>query len=102
MTAAVGEPQEDWRTAARLARATAPPRGSVVVVPERARAALAYYAPRVRTSLVGRGDAVTVIVVGDPDAAVAAARGVVSPPRYALLEADDAGSRLVVQRWVRP
>ena len=43
---------------------------------------------RPRTSRVGRGEAVTVVVAGDPARAVAAARQVVSPPRYALLEQD--------------
>jgi hypothetical protein len=52
--------------------------------------------------VVGRGDAVTVVVAGDPATAVAIARQVVSPPRYALLEERKAGRRLVVQRWVRP
>lgn len=103
VTAGTRAEQEDWRTAARFARATTPPpRGSVVVLPERARSALAYYAPKIRTSLVGRGDAVTVIVAGDPATAAATARNVVSPPRYALLEQRSAGTRLVVQRWVRP
>jgi len=55
-----------------------------------------------RTSGVGRGEAVTVVIVGDPAQAVAAARRVVSPPRYALLEQRSAGTRIVVQRWVRP
>jgi len=45
---------------------------------------------------------VTVVVAGDPALAVARARQVVSPPRYALLSEQEAGSALVVQRWVRP
>lgn len=102
VTAGLRERAEDWREATRVARAGASPRSSVVVLPARARAAFAYYAPDVRTTLAGRGDAVTVVVAGDPAAAVAAARTVVSPPRYALLEERRAGSRLVVQRWVRP
>ena len=102
VAAAVRESGEDWRAAARLARASATPGGSVVVLPARARAALSYYAPDLRPTLVGRGDAVTVIVAGDPAQAVAEAREVVSPPRYALLEERRAGRRLVVQRWVRP
>ena len=102
VTAALREPAEDWREAARVARADASPRSSVVVLPARARAALAYYAPDLHTTLAGRGDAVTVVVAGDPAGADAAARTVVSPPRYALLEERAAGSRLVVQRWVRP
>lgn len=101
-TAANQKPREDWRAAARIVRAKTTPRDTVVVLPERARFALAYYEPGVRTRVVGRGDAVTVVVVGDPDAAVAVARQVVAPPRYALLSEEPAGSRLVVQRWVRP
>jgi len=42
------------------------------------------------------------VVAGDPVTAAAAARQVVAPPRYALLSAEPAGSRLVVQRWIRP
>lgn len=99
---ATREPREDWRAAARIVRAGADEPASVVVLPLRARSALAYYAPEVRLSLVGRGDAVSVVVAGDPARAVAEARTVVSPPRYALLETRTAGSGLVVQRWVRP
>jgi mannosyltransferase len=101
-TAASEGPREDWRGAARLVRAKTTPRDTVVVIPERARAAFAYYAPGLRMSLVGRGEAVAVVVAGDPAFAVARARPVVSPPRYALLSEQEAGSALVVQRWVRP
>jgi mannosyltransferase len=101
-TAATHETREDWRAAARLARAKTTARDTVVVLPARARAAFAYYAPEMRTSGVGRGEGVTVVVAGDPASAVAAARPYVAPPRYALLSEEPAGSRLVVQRWVRP
>lgn len=101
-TAAAEGPKEDWRAAARHLRAKTTARDTVVVLPERSRAALAYYAPDVRTSRDGRGDGVTVVVAGAPDLAIARARQVVSPPRYALLSQQEAGSALVVQRWVRP
>jgi mannosyltransferase len=101
-TAAAEGPREDWRSAARLVRAKTTPRDTVVVLPERARVALGYYAPDLRTSLVGRGEAATVVVAGHRDLAIAAARQVVSPPRYALLSEEAEGSGLVVQRWVRP
>jgi hypothetical protein len=101
-TAAAEGPKENWREAARLVQAKTTSRDTVVVLPARSRAAFAYYAPDVRTGLVGRGDAVSVVVVGDPALAVATARPVVSPPRYALLSADRTGTSLVVQRWVRP
>ena len=101
-TAASEGPREDWRAASRLVRAKTTPRDTVVVLPERARAAFAYYAPALRLSVVGRGEAVAVVVAGDPTLAVARARPVVSPPRYALLSEQKAGSALVVQRWVRP
>jgi hypothetical protein len=101
-TAASEGPREDWRAAAHLVLAKTTPRDTVVVLPDRARAAFAYYAPGLRTSLVGRGDAVAVVVAGDPALAAARARTVVSPPRYALLSEEKAGSALVVQRWVRP
>ena len=102
VVAAVREPAEDWRAAAVAVRGQASPRGTVVVLPERARAALAYYAPELRLSRVGRGATVTVVVAGDRARATALARTVVSPPRYALLEEQPTGTQLVVQRWVRP
>ena len=102
VTAATRDPAEDWRSAARLVESRATPRDTVVVLPERGRAAFSYYAPDVRTSSVGRGEAVFVVAAGDPALAAAAARRVVSPPRYALLSQEQAGTRLVVQRWVRP
>jgi mannosyltransferase len=101
-TAAAERPKEDWRAAARHVRAKTTERDTVVVLPERSAAALAYYAPDVRTSRIGRGQGVTVVVAGAPELAVARARPVVSPPRYALLSQQEAGSALVVQRWVRP
>jgi len=101
-TAAAEGPREDWRAAARHVHAKTTARDTVVVLPERSAAALAYYAPDLRTSRVGRGRGVTVVVAGDPALAVARARPVVSPPRYALLSEQEAGSALVVQRWVRP
>ena len=102
VTAATRDPVEDWRAAARLVETRATPRDTVVVLPERGGAAFSYYAPDVRTSLVGRGDAVFVVMAGDPALAASTARKVVSPPRYALLSQEAAGTRLVVQRWVRP
>jgi mannosyltransferase len=101
-TAASEGPKEDWRAAARHVRSKTTARDTVVVVPERSAAALAYYAPDVRTRRLGRGTGVTVVVAGAPELAVARARPVVFPPRYALLSQQEAGSALVVQRWVRP
>lgn len=101
-TAAAEGPKEDWRAAARLARAKTTPRDTVVVLPARSLAAFRYYAPELRTSGVGRGEGVTVVVAGDPALAMATARPLVGPPRYALLSQQQAGSALVVQRWVRP
>jgi mannosyltransferase len=99
---AVRDAPEDWRAAAELVRGQTTARDTVVVLPERARAALAYYAPELPIRRVGRGAAVNVVVVGAPDEATATARAVVSPPRYALLSENAVGTRLVVQRWVRP
>ena len=101
-TAALRDQPQNWRAAAKLVRASASPRGSVVVLPDRARAAFAYYAPEVRLSRVGRGEAVHVVVSGDAAQATASGRQVASPPRYALLSEEHAGDDLVVQRWVRP
>jgi hypothetical protein len=102
-TAAARDQPENWRAAARLVQARATAKDTVVVMPERARAAFSYYAPSIRLSRVGRGDAVFVVVAaGDPRQARRSGRGVVSPPRYALLSEEHAGDDLVVQRWVRP
>ena len=99
---AVRDDAEDWRAAAAIVRRQQSPSDTVVVLPERARSAFAYYAPELRIGRVGRGEAVSVVVAGEPDDATATARAVVSPPRYALLSQDSSGRRLVVQRWVRP
>jgi hypothetical protein len=99
---ALREDPEDWRGAAALVRRQQSQADTVVVLPERARHAFSYYAPELRLSRVGRGDAVNVVVAGPPGDATATARAVVSPPRYALLSQDARGSSLVVQRWVRP
>jgi mannosyltransferase len=100
--AASREQPNDWREAAKLVRGSATLRDTVVVIPERARPVFAYYAPDLRLSRVGRGEAVLVVVAGDPADAAAAGRRVAGPPRYALLSEQPAGHRLVVQRWVRP
>lgn len=101
-TAVLRDAPENWRRAARLVRASATPRDTVVVIPERARAAFAYYAPELRLSRTGRGNAVLVVIQGDPQLASRAARLVVPAPRYALLSQWNAGTDVVVQRWVRP
>jgi hypothetical protein len=96
------EQPNDCREAAKLVRGSATLRDTVVVIPERARPVFAYYAPNLRLSHVGRGEAVLVVVAGDPADAATAGRRVAGPPRYALLSEQRAGDRLVVQRWVRP
>jgi hypothetical protein len=101
-TAAARDQPEDWRAAARIVRARATPKDTVVVLPARARTAFSYYAPDLRLSRVGRGDAVFVVIAGNSRRATRSGRGVVSPPRYALLSEEHAGADLVVQRWVRP
>jgi mannosyltransferase len=101
-TAALRDQPENWRAAAGLVQADATAHDTVVVLPERARTAFAYYAPELRLSRVGRGASVLVVIAGDPDQATRSGRGVVSPPRYALLSQRHAGEDLVVQRWVRP
>jgi hypothetical protein len=101
-TAAARDQRENWRAAAHLVLANTSPDDTVVVLPERARAAFSYYAPGLRLSRVGRGDAVFVVIAGDPGQATASGRRVVSPPRYALLSEQHAGEGLVVQQWVRP
>jgi mannosyltransferase len=101
-TAALRDQPENWRAAARLVQANVTTHDTVVVLPERARTAFAYYAPELRLSRVGRGASVLVVIAGDPDQATRSGRQVVSPPRYALLSQRHAGEDLVVQRWVRP
>ncbi len=86
---ALREGPEDWRSATELVRREATPRGTVVVLPARARAAFAYYAPEIRTSLAGRGDEVVVVVAGDPSEAhdSGARRRLTAPVRVAVARA---------------
>ena len=100
--AAARDQPENWRAAADLVRGSATPRDTVVVIPDRARTVFSYYAPDQRLSRVGRGEAVLVVIAGDPADAAATGRRVAAPPRYALLSEEHAGDNLVVQRWVRP
>ena len=79
-TAAAEGPKEDWRAAARLVRAKTTARDTVVrPAREIARPRSPTTHPTLRTSLVGRGEGVTVVVAGAPALAVATARPVVSP-----------------------
>jgi hypothetical protein len=97
------ETGQDWRA---LARAVTRVRGvheTVVVVPQRSQAALAYYAPYLPIRLRARGDGAWIAVVaGTPTTAMAAARPVVGTPRYALLRQFRYGDDLRLQHWVRP
>lgn len=98
-----GEPAEDWRSAARAVAIRYREGDTVVVVPPRARAAFARYAPEVPTVLRGRGRAVWIVVHADDGAdATALARASIRTPRYALLAQARHGAEVIVQRWVRP
>jgi mannosyltransferase len=102
LTYAVG-PDEDWRRAAGAVRLVTKPRETVVVVPERARPAFAYYAHDISTSLVARGDAAWVVVRADtPVEAIELGRTVVPTPRYALRRQFRYGDGLRLQHWIRP
>jgi hypothetical protein len=97
------EPKEDWRALAAAARLVRGPRETIVVLPERSRAAFAYYAPYTRTSYYARGDGAWVAVVADgPASAIALGRRAVRTPRYALLRQFRYGDHLRLQHWVRP
>ena len=95
--------EEDWRALATAVRQVRGPRETVVVVPERSRAAFAYYAPYVPVIRYARRDGAWVAVVaGTPAGAIGAARPFVSTPRYALLRQFRYGEKLRLQHWVRP
>ena len=94
---------EDWRALAAAVERVRQPSETVVVVPDGARAAFAYYAPGVHVIRFARGDGAWVAVVADtPSGAIAAARPVVRTPRYALLRQFRYGDGLRLQHWVRP
>jgi len=94
---------QDWRSLAAAVQRVRQPDETVVVVPDGARAAFAYYAPDVRVIRFARNDGAWVAVVADtPSGAIAAARPVVRTPRYALLRQFRYGESLRLQHWVRP
>ena len=96
-------PSEDWRALATAVRRVRGPKETVVVLPERSRAAFAYYAPYVAVIGRARGDGAWIAVrAGTPDAAISAARPVVRTPTYALLRQFRYGDELRLQHWVRP
>ena len=96
-------PDQDWRALVVAVKRVRADNETVVAVPDRARAVVAYYAPDL--PLVGhvRGSGGWVAVAaGTPDGAIAAARPVVTTPRYALLRQFAYGDGLRLQHWVRP
>lgn len=94
---------EDWRALARAVKRVKGAHETVVVVPDRSRAAFNYYAPYVTVTRFARGDGAWVAVVADtPAAAAEAARPLVPTPRYALLRQFRYGNDLRLQHWVRP
>ena len=96
-------PQEDWRALAAAVERVRRDDETVVVVPDRSRAAFAYYAPDVQVIRFARNQGAWVAVVADtPSGAIAAARPAVSTPRYALLRQFRYGNGLRLQHWVRP
>jgi hypothetical protein len=96
-------PSEDWRALAKAVKRVRGPRETVVVIPQRSRAAFAYYAPAVKVIGHARNDGAWVAVVaGTPAGAIAAARPSVRTPTYALLRQFRYGSDLRLQHWVRP
>lgn len=99
---ALDGPEGDWRGAVEAVRAGRDGSESIVVVPERARAALVYYAPNERIHRQARGDGAWVFVGGPRGSAIERARRVVATPRYALLEERSFGDDLVLQHWTRP
>ena len=94
---------EDWRSAVRAVSREAASDETVVVLPERSRAALAYYAPEVAVSSRARGRGAWVLIRSRDDRqAIRTARRIVRTPAYALLAQTRFGERLVLQHWVRP
>jgi mannosyltransferase len=99
----LSEPPENWREAARAAERLRGENETIVVVPERATAAFAYYAPGGRTWQRAQGEGAWVLVRAPGDAeAIELARSAVSTPRYALAEQTSYGDDLRLQHWVRP
>jgi hypothetical protein len=99
---ALDGPAGDWRGAVEAVRAGRGGSETIVVVPERARAALIYYAPSQWVHRQARGDGAWVFVGGARTGAIERARRVVATPRYALLEERPFGDDLVLQHWTRP
>jgi mannosyltransferase len=96
-------PDQDWRALTAAVKRVRGGNETVVVVPARARAVVAYYAPYLPLISHVRGSGGWVAVVADtPDGAIAAARPVVGTPRYALLRQFAYGDGLRLQHWVRP
>ncbi len=96
-------PNEDWRALTKAVKHARGARETVVVVPERSRAAFAYYAPYVPVIRFARGEGAWVAVVASTHAgAITAARPSVRTPTYALLRQFRYGDDLRLQHWVRP
>lgn len=97
------QPAEDWRALAAAVERVRGERETVVVVPDRSRAAFVYYAPSVPVIGRARGEGAWVAVVASTaGASIAAARPVVRTPTYALRRQFRYGDDLWLQHWVRP
>jgi mannosyltransferase len=92
---------ENWRAAGSYAEAARGVGERIVVTPARAISAFAYYAGRNKGSLDPGGRVAYVIVRADEETALAAARGAVHVPAYALRGTHSFGSLLQVQEWER-
>jgi mannosyltransferase len=98
-----GAAPENWRSAVATVENGVGASETVVVVPPRSRAAVAYYAPSLRVSTQARGAGAWVFDRNADDrGAIRAARRVVRTPRFALLAQERYGERLALQHWVRP
>ncbi len=96
-------PDQDWRALAAAVKRVRGGNETVVVVPARAQAVVAYYEPDLPLIAHVRGSGGWVAVAADtPNGAIAAARPVVRTPRYALLRQFAYGDGLRLQHWVRP
>ncbi len=95
-------PPADWREATHWIEGQRGGSETVVVLPDRARAAYSRYAPGARLWATGRGSGVWVVLRTPWADATTAARSVVSTPRYALLDERSFGPDLRVQHWIRP
>jgi mannosyltransferase len=92
---------EDWRAAARTARAAAARGSTIAVLPDFGWRALAVYAPDLERVTAPSGRVMTVLVTAGPEGRRSMVASFIDHAPYRLVRVTRVGPGFVAERWVR-